>query len=65
MTTEQLINLFSAIVGSIISSYSLTQYKIVQLQEKVSHHNDLSTKLVVIEEQFKMLDKRIDNIEDN
>lgn len=46
-------------------SSSLTDYKIDSLTEEVRKHNDFASRIPVIEERLKVVNHRIDDLEDN
>ena len=53
-------------VGTAIGSYSgfrLTSYRVEQLEKKVDKHNNFDTRMPVVEEQIKVINHRIDDLE--
>lgn len=55
-----------SLVGTIIGSYSgmkLMSYRIEQLERKVERHNNFAEKIPVLEEQIKVGNHRIDDLE--
>lgn len=50
--------------GGIIASAKLTTYRIEQLEKKVDKHNNFAEKIPVIEEQIKVANHRISDIEE-
>lgn len=55
-----------SLVGTIIGSYSgmkLMSYRIDQLERKVDKHNGFAERIPVIEEQIKVANHRIDDLE--
>lgn len=55
-----------SLVGTIIGSYSgmkLMSYRIEQLERKVDKHNNFAERIPVIEEQLKVVNHRIDDLE--
>lgn len=65
MTGEVIIALLS-LVGTIIGAYSghrLTAYRVQQLEKKVEEHNNYARRLPVVEEQIKVINHRIADIE--
>lgn len=55
-----------SLVGTIIGSYSgmkLMSYRIEQLERKVDKHNGFAERIPVIEEQIKVANHRIDDLE--
>jgi ABC-type lipoprotein release transport system permease subunit len=49
--------------GGIITSSKLTTYRIEQLENKVDKHNGFGERIPVIEEQVKVINHRIDDLE--
>lgn len=49
--------------GGIIASSKLTAYRIEQLEHKVDKHNNFAERIPVIEEQIKVANHRIDDLE--
>lgn len=61
-----LISLMGTLIGSlggIVVSGKLTAYRLQQLENKVAEHNHFAQRMPVIEEQIKVINHRIDNIE--
>lgn len=61
-----LISLLGTIVGSlggIVVSGKLTAYRIQQLENKVAEHNNFARRMPVIEEQIKVINHRINDLE--
>lgn len=55
-----------SLIGTIIGSYSgmkLMSYRIEQLERKVDKHNGFAERIPVIEEQIKVANHRIDDLE--
>ena len=50
--------------GGIYASARLTSYRIEQLEKKVDRHNNFAEKIPVIEEQIKVANHRIDDLEE-
>ena len=50
-------------IGGIIASAKLTTYRIQQLEKKVDKHNHFAERMPVIEEQIKVANHRIADIE--
>lgn len=50
--------------GGIVASAKLTSYRIEQLEKKVDRHNNFAEKIPVIEEQIKIINKRLANLEE-
>lgn len=64
--SENLLVAFFSLVGTFIGSFSgmkLMSYRIEQLEKKVEKHNNFATRLPVVEEQIKVINHRIDDIE--
>lgn len=49
--------------GGIVTSSKLTAYRIEQLERKVDKHNNFAERIPVIEEQIKVANHRIDDLE--
>lgn len=55
-----------AMLGTAIGSFSgfkLTSYRVQQLERKVDEHNGFARKMPVIEEQIKVINHRIEDLE--
>ncbi len=55
-----------ALVGTAIGSFSgfrLTSYRVEQLEKKVDRHNNFAARLPVVEEQIKVINHRIEDLE--
>lgn len=69
MNTTILVAIISAVVslvGTAVGAYSgakLTAYRIQQLEKKVEEHNGVMRKTHVIEEQIKVINHRIADLE--
>ena len=69
MSTEIIIAIASFIgtcvgtVGGIIASARLTNYRLAQLEEKVGKHNNFAERMPVIEEQIKVINHRLEDLE--
>lgn len=69
MSTEILVAIVSFIgtcvgtVGGIIASARLTNYRLAQLEEKVGKHNNFAERMPVVEEQIKVINHRIEDLE--
>lgn len=46
-------------------SSSLTDYKIDRLTDEVRRHNDFATRIPVLDERIKVVNHRLDDLEDN
>lgn len=49
--------------GGILASGKLTAYRIGILEKKVDKHNNFASRIPVIEEQIKVVNHRIDDLE--
>lgn len=61
-----LISLLGTLVGSlggIMVSTKLTNYRLEQLEKKVEKHNNFANRVPVLEEQIKVANRRIDDLE--
>lgn len=47
----------------IIASSKLTAYRIQQLEDKVAEHNGYARRMPVIEEQIKVINHRLEDLE--
>ncbi len=55
-----------SLAGTVIGSYSgmkLMSYRIEQLEKKVDRHNNFAERIPVIEEQIKVANHRIEDLE--
>ena len=50
-------------LGGILTSNKLTNYRIQQLENKVNEHNNFGKRLPVVEEQIKVINHRISDLE--
>lgn len=50
-------------LGGILVSSKLVNYRLRQLEEKVSEHNHFARRLPVVEEQIKSMNHRISDLE--
>lgn len=46
-------------------SSSLTDYKIDRLTDEVRRHNDFATRIPLLDERIKVVNHRLDDLEDN
>lgn len=63
--TEIIIALL-ALAGTAIGSFSgfkLTSYRVEQLEKKVDKHNNFAERIPVVEEQIKVINRRIGDLE--
>lgn len=61
-----LISLLGTLIGSlggIMVSSKLTNYRIEQLEKKVEKHNNFASRVPILEEQMKVANHRIDDLE--
>jgi ABC-type lipoprotein release transport system permease subunit len=61
-----IISLFGTLGGSlggILVSSKITTYRIEQLEKKVDKHNHFAERIPLIDEQIKMTNHRIDDLE--
>ena len=68
---SEIIVAFLSLVGTLggsclgaIASGSLTQYRLKQLEKKVDKHNQVIERMFVLEEQMKVANHRIADLED-
>ena len=57
---------FMSLVGTLIGSYSgmrLMSYRIEQLEKKVDKHNHFAERMPVVEEQIKVINNRLKDLE--
>ena len=52
----------SALIG-VFSAHSLTKYQIQELTREVREHNNFAKRIPVVEEQIKVINHRIDDLE--
>ena len=50
-------------LGGILVSSKLTAYRLQQLESRVAEHNNFARRMPVIEEQIKVANHRIDDLE--
>ena len=50
-------------LGGILVSRKMTNYRIQQLENKVAEHNNFARRMPVIEEQIKVINHRIEDLE--
>lgn len=61
-----LISLLGTLIGSlcgIMVSAKLTNYRLEQLEKKVEKHNNFAGRVPILEEQMKVANHRIDDLE--
>ena len=70
MNTTILVAIISAVVslvGTAVGAYSgfkLTAYRVQQLEKKVDEHNNFARRMPVVEEQIKVINHRIGDLEE-
>lgn len=55
-----------ALVGTAMGSFSgfkLTSYRVEQLEKKVGEHNNYARRMPVVEEQIKVINHRLEDLE--
>lgn len=50
-------------LGGILVSSKMTNYRLQQLENKVAEHNNFARRMPVIEEQIKVMNHRIEDLE--
>jgi len=50
-------------LGGVLVSTRLTNYRIEQLEKKVDKHNNFAEKIPIINEQIKVINHRIEDLE--
>ena len=58
-----LIGTLAGSLGGILVSSKLTNYRIEQLERKVDKHNNFAERMPVMEEQIKVINHRIEDLE--
>lgn len=58
-----LIGTLAGTFGGILTSSKLTSYKIEQLEKKVDKHNSFAERIPILEQQMKVADHRIEDLE--
>ena len=56
-----------ALIGTAIGSFSgfkLTSYRVEQLEKKADKHNNFASRMPVVEEQIKVINHRLTDLED-
>lgn len=62
-----LLSLLGTLIGSlggIVVSSKLTNYRLQQLENRVAEHNNFARRMPVLEEQMKVANHRIDDLEE-
>ena len=54
-----------SVFGGILTASKMTNYRIEQLEKKVDKHNNFAEKIPVIQEQIKVANHRIEDLEHN
>ena len=55
---------FIGTIGGVLTSAKLTLYRISQLEKKVEKHNNVVNRTLVLEEQMKVANHRISDLEE-
>ena len=69
MNAEIIVSLVSLLgtlagsLGGILVSSKLTNYRIEQLEKKVDKHNKFAERMPVVEEQIKVINHRLEDLE--
>lgn len=66
IVTGEIIVALIAFLGTLAGSYSgfkLTAYRVDQLEKKVSEHNNYAKRMPVVEEQIKVINHRLEDLE--
>ena len=58
-----LIGTLAGSLGGILVSSKLTNYRLQQLENRVAEHNHFALRLPVVEEQIKVINHRLDDLE--
>ena len=70
MNSELLVALWSLAgtplgsLGGVLASSQLTNYRLSQLEKKVDRHNGFGEKIPVLEEKLKVVNHRLDDLEE-
>ena len=70
MNSEILVDLLSLAgtllgsLGGVLASSKLTNYRLSQLEKKVDRHNGFGEKIPVLEEKLKVVNHRLDDLEE-
>ena len=51
-------------LGGILTASKLTNYRLAQLEKKVDRHNSFSERIPLIEEKLKVVNHRLDGLEE-
>lgn len=69
MTSELWVAVFALVgtvigtLGGIVASAKLTGYRLQQLEKKVDEHNQFAKRMPVVEEQIKVINHRMSDLE--
>ena len=69
MSSEIIVALISLLgtlggsLGGILVSSKMTNYRLQQLEKKVAEHNNFARRMPVVEEQIKVANHRIEDLE--
>lgn len=66
-TQSSIIIAICGCIGSIIGSFGgfrLISYRVEQLEKKVDKHNNFAERLPVVEEQIKVINHRLEDVEE-
>lgn len=58
-----LIGTLGGSLGGILVSSKLTNYRLEQLESRVAEHNNFARRMPVVEEQIKVINHRIEDLE--
>ena len=58
-----LIGTLGGSLGGILVSSKLTNYRLQQLENKVAEHNNFARRMPVVEEQIKVINHRLEDLE--
>jgi len=58
-----LVGTLAGSAGGVLASSKMTNYRLQQLENKVSEHNNYARRLPVVEEQIKVINHRIEDLE--
>ena len=58
-----LIGTLGGSLGGILVSSKMTNYRLQQLENRVAEHNNFARRMPVVEEQIKVANHRIDDLE--
>lgn len=63
MSFFSLLGTLAGSLGGILVANKLSNYRILQLEKKVDKHNNFASRLPVVEEQIKVINHRIEDLE--